>query len=304
MTTVDFKAQAEAMRDELVARRRDLHQHPELAFEEVRTAGIVARELTNLGLEVQTGVGKTGVVAMLEGAQHGPTVLVRADMDALPIHEENEVDYASTVPGKMHACGHDGHTTIALAVAKLLAPHRDQMAGRVKFVFQPAEEAGKGARAMVNDGVLNDPRPDVSVGLHLWNSLPFGTVGVADGPIMAGASIFTVKIRGKGSHAASPHLGIDPVVCAAQMVTAFQTILSRNVDPLDTVVLSVTTIHAGEAYNVIPQTAEMHGTVRYFKREVRDLVFARMQRNGRAIGRGDALHLRNRVRAPDDSGSQ
>jgi len=277
MTTVDFMTQADAMRDELVARRRDLHQHPELAFEEIRTAGIVARELTDLGLEVQTGVGKTGVVAMLDGAQPGPTVLVRADMDALPIHEENEVDYASTVPGKMHACGHDGHTTIALAVAKLLAPHRDQMAGRIKFVFQPAEEAGKGARAMVNDGVLSDPRPDVSVGLHLWNSLPVGTVAAADGPIMAGASIFTVKITGKGSHAASPHLGVDPVVCAAQMVMAFQTIPSRSVDPLDTVVLSVTTIHTGEAYNVIPQTAELQGTVRYFKTEVRDLVFARMQ---------------------------
>lgn len=274
---LDFKAQAEAMRDEIIARRRDLHMHPELAFEEIRTAGIVARELTDLGMEVQTGIGKTGVIGILEGAHEGPTILVRADMDALPIVEENEIDFASTTPGKMHACGHDGHTSIALAVAKMLAPHRDQMAGRVKFVFQPAEEIGQGARAMVDDGALETPRPDYTVGLHLWNSMPVGKLGIADGPVMAGAAIFTVKIRGKGSHAASPHQGIDPVVCAAQMVSAFQTIPSRNVDPLETVVLSVTTIHAGEAYNVIPQTAELRGTVRYFSPAVRDLVFERMR---------------------------
>ncbi len=275
--TVDFKAQAEAMRDELIARRRDLHAHPELAFEEIRTAGIVARELTNLGLEVQTGVGKTGVVGILEGAHEGPTVLVRADMDALPIQEENDVEYASTIPGKMHACGHDGHTTIGLAVAKLLAPYRDEMIGRVKFVFQPAEEVGRGAKAMVDDGVLTAPAPDVSVGLHLWNSMPVGTLGVAEGPMMAGASTFTIKVRGKGSHAASPQQGIDPVVCAAQLVMAFQTIPSRNIDPLETVVLSVTTIKAGDAYNVIPQVAELRGTVRSFKTEIRDQVFERMQ---------------------------
>ncbi len=277
MPKVDFKAQAEAMREELIARRRDLHQHPELGFEEVRTAGIVARELTNLGLEVQTGVGKTGVVALLDGGHDGPTVLVRADMDALPIQEDNDTDYASTVPGKMHACGHDGHTTIALAVAKLLTAHRDEMAGRVKFVFQPAEELGQGASAMVKDGVLSDPRPDVSVGLHLWNDMPVGTIGVADGPVMAGAAIFTIRITGKGSHAAYPHQGIDPVVCAAQMVTAFQTIPSRNINPLGTVVLSVTMMRAGDAYNVIPQTAELCGTVRFFKTEVRDFVFERMR---------------------------
>ncbi|MCC6804701.1 MAG: amidohydrolase [Anaerolineae bacterium] len=275
--TIDFKAEAEAMRDELIARRRDFHQHPELAFEEVRTAGIVARELTELGLEVQPGVGKTGVIGLLEGAHDGPTVLVRADMDALPIHEENRVEYASTVPGKMHACGHDAHTAIALGVAKLLSARRDQLAGRVKFVFQPAEEIGSGAKAMVDDGALNDPRPDVSVGLHVWNDMPTGELGVADGPIMAGASIFTIKITGKGSHAAAPHTGIDPVVCAAQIVTAFQSIVSRNIDPLDTVVLSVTTIHAGEAYNVIPQTAELRGTVRYYKAAAFELVSERMR---------------------------
>lgn len=274
---VDFKAQAEALRDELIARRRDFHQHPEIAFEEVRTAGIVAKELTNLGLEVQTGVGKTGVVAILEGAHDGPTVLVRADMDALPVLEENETEYASQMPGKMHACGHDGHTTIALGVAKLLTPLRDQIAGRVKFVFQPAEEVGKGALAMVKDGALETPRPDVSVGLHLWNSLPVGKIGIADGPVLSGASVFTLRVTGKGGHAASPHQAVDPVVCASQIILAFQTIVSRNLDPLENAVISVTALRAGEAYNVIPQFADMRGTFRYFKIEVRDMIVERMR---------------------------
>lgn len=276
MTPSDFSAQAQALRQELIERRRDLHRHPELAFEEVRTAGIVARELSNLGMEVRAGVGKTGVVAMLEGAHDGPTVLLRADMDALPIHEENEVDYASSVPGKMHACGHDGHTAIMLGVAKLLSPLRDQMAGRIKFVFQPAEEIALGAKAMCDDGVLTDPRPDVSLGLHLWNSLPSGTLGIGDGPVMAGASNFSVRITGKGAHGASPHEGVDPVVCAAALIGEFQSIISRSIDPLDTAVISVTYVRSGEAYNVIPQDAELRGTIRAFKTEVRDLVVERM----------------------------
>jgi amidohydrolase len=283
---IDFQREAEQMRDVLVARRRDFHQHPELAFEEVRTAGIVAQTLNDLGLEVQTGVGKTGVVAILEGASDGPTVLVRADMDALPIQEENHTDFVSQMPGKMHACGHDGHTSIALGVAEWFANHREQVAGRIKFVFQPAEEIGKGAQAMANDSVLRDPRPDVSLGLHLWNSLPVGMLGVADGPVMAGAMTFIIKVTGKGGHAASPHLGIDPVVASAQVVTALQTVVSRNVDPFDSVVVSVTTLKAGEAYNVIPQSAEMRGTVRYFRREARDLALGRMQECVENVCRG------------------
>ncbi|MCC6611996.1 MAG: amidohydrolase [Anaerolineae bacterium] len=273
---VDFKTEAEALREELVERRRDLHRHPELAFEEFRTGGIVAQELNRLGLEVQTGVGKTGVVGILEGAHDGPTILVRADMDALPIHEQNTVDYASETAGKMHACGHDGHTSIALGVAKMLAAHRDQMAGRVKFVFQPAEEIAQGAKSMIRDGALQDPRPDISLGLHLWNSLPIGSLGVADGPIMAGSSEFTIRIEGKGGHAASPHLGRDPVVCAAQLITQFQTIPSRNLDPFDSAVISTTMVKAGTAFNVIPQDAQLMGTLRFFRREVRDQVVQRM----------------------------
>jgi amidohydrolase len=276
MSKIDFKAQAEAMRDELVALRRDFHEHPELAFEEVRTSGIVADTLSKLGLEVQRGVGKTGVVAILEGSQEGPTVLVRADMDALPMTEENTAEYISKTPGKMHACGHDGHTAIGLGVAKLLTANRDKLAGRVKFVFQPAEEVAGGARAMVADGVLDNPRPVVSLGLHLWNNMPMGLLGVADGPVMAGASVFTIKITGKGGHGAVPDLAVDPVVCAAQMVTAFQTIVSRNANPMDTAVVSVTQIHSGTAMNVIPSYAELKGTFRTFTMEMRNLIDRRM----------------------------
>jgi len=276
MTTIDFQAEAQAMREELVARRRDFHRHPELAFEEVRTAGIVAQALAELGLEVQTGVGKTGVVAMLDGAQDGPTVLVRADMDALPIHETNQTDYVSAYAGKMHACGHDGHTAIALGVARLLSAHRDKLAGRVKFVFQPAEEVAGGAKAMIADGVLTNPRPDVTLGLHLWNSLPLGTLGVADGPVMAAASDFVISITGKGGHGAVPQLARDPIVAGAQIVSALQTIVSRNADPLDHAVVSVCQFHSGSANNVIPEVATLTGTFRTFRREVRDLVEARM----------------------------
>ncbi|MEZ4666612.1 MAG: amidohydrolase [Anaerolineae bacterium] len=277
MANLDFKTQAEALRDELIARRRDFHMHPELGFEEFRTAGIVADELRSLGLEVQTGVGKTGVVAVLEGEKDGPTVLVRADMDALPIHEENEVGYASQSPGKMHACGHDGHTTIALGVAKLLARQRESLAGRVKFVFQPAEELVGGAKAMVADGVLKDPRPDVSLGLHLWNSLPIGQLGVSDGPVMAGAGTFSIRIVGKGGHGAAPHTTADPIVCAGHIITALQTVVSRNVNPLDNAVVSVTKMDAGSAFNIIPQDVTLGGTVRAFKTDVYQYVYHRMQ---------------------------
>lgn len=277
MSKIDFKTQAESLKDELIARRRDFHMHPELGFEEFRTAGIVAEELNRLGLEVQTGVGQTGVVGILEGSKDGPTILVRADMDALPVHEENTFEFASTTPGKMHACGHDGHTAIALGVAKLLSQQRDQIAGRVKFVFQPAEEIIGGAKAMVADGVLENPRPDVTLALHLWNGMPIGKLGVADGPVMAGGSIFTLKITGKGGHGALPHEAIDPVICAAQVINALQSIVSRNINALDSAVVSVTKMQAGTAFNIIPEEVVLQGTVRTFKLEVRDMVARRMR---------------------------
>lgn len=281
--SIDFRAEAEALRQQLIDWRRDFHQHPELAFEEYRTAGIVAEELNRLGLEVQSGVGQTGVVGLLEGAHDGPTVLVRADMDALPIVEENEFSFKSTVPGKMHACGHDGHTAIALGVANILSRHRDQLAGRVKFIFQPAEEIVGGAKAMIKDGVLENPRPDVSIGLHLWNGMPLGQLGVADGPVMAGSSSFTLRVMGKGGHGASPHDAVDPVVCAAHIITALQSIVSRNIAPLESAVISVTRMQAGTAFNIIPQEALLYGTIRTFKTEVRDMVERRMREMAEGI---------------------
>jgi amidohydrolase len=263
---IDFRPEADALRDELVARRRDFHQYPELAFEEVRTAGIVADELRQLGLEVQTGLAQTGVVALLEGAHDGPTVLYRADMDALPIQEANEVEYASRVPGKMHACGHDGHVAIALGVAKLMVSHRHEIAGRIKFVFQPAEEGGGGALAMINAGVLDDPSPDVCVGMHLWTPLASGTVGVADGAIMSGSSTFRLTVKGKGGHAALPYTTVDPVLCAGQLITALHTIVGRKMDAMaGAVVLSVSGVQSSsQAYNIIPDEVEIVGTFRTF----------------------------------------
>ena len=273
---IDFMAEAEAMRDELVERRRDFHQHPELAFEEIRTSAIVVQELNTLGLEVQTGVGETGVVGILEGDNDGPTVLYRADMDALPIIEENDADYVSTEVGKMHACGHDGHTAIALGIAKLLSTHREKLNGRVKFVFQPAEEAGGGAKAMIADGVLTAPKPDVSLGIHLWNDLEVGTVSVVSGPVMSGACKVEVEIVGRGGHGAMPHQTADPVVCAAQTIVALQTIVSRNVNPLDTIVLSIGTIEGGSARNIIPQKVTYTGSLRFFREQSREMVTKRI----------------------------
>lgn len=274
---IDFKNEAEALREKVIAFRRDFHQHPEIAFQEVRTSSIVADELQRLGLEVQTGVGKTGVVAILEGNSDGPTVLVRADMDALPIQEENQTEYVSQHPGKMHACGHDGHTAIALGVANLFAKYRDHIKGRIKFVFQPAEEIGSGATAMIKDGVLENPRPDVSLGLHLWNTMPLGTLGVADGPVMAGSSSFSLTITGKGGHAAIPHECIDPVLVAAQIILALQTIVSRSISPQDSAVVSVTKLSASDAYNIIPEQVTLAGTFRFFKVEVRDVIEKRIR---------------------------
>jgi amidohydrolase len=273
---IDFKAQAEALKDEVIAFRRDFHKHPEIGFEEIRTAGIIAGELQNLGLEVQTGIGKTGVVGILEGAKDGPTVMYRADIDALPMQEANDVEYASTIPGKMHACGHDSHAAIGLGIAKLYAANRDKMAGRIKFVFQPAEELGAGAKAMIEDGVLESPRPDVALGLHVWNSMPIGLVGVTEGPSMASASTFDITINGVGGHGAHPDDTADPVICAAQLITAWQTIVSRNVSPLDTAVISVTKMKGSDAFNIIPDKVELGGTTRAFKPEVRDLIEKRM----------------------------
>lgn len=274
---IDFTPQIAARQSEWIARRRDLHRHPELGFQEVRTAGIVANTLRQLGLEVQTGVGQTGVVGVLEGAADGPTVLVRADMDALPITEENATDYVSQTPGVMHACGHDAHTTIALAVAELLSAQRAAIAGRVKFAFQPAEEIGRGAHAMIEDGALRDPAPDVALGLHLWNESPLGTLALTEGPFMAGAGDFSIHVSGRGGHGAAPHQTRDPIVAASAIVTALQTIITRSLPPIETGVISVTSFQAGTAFNIIPSRAELRGTIRMFTPEVRDILITRMR---------------------------
>ena len=272
---IDFINEAQALFETTRALRRDFHRHPELGFNEFRTAGIVTRELNDLGLEVSTGIGKTGVVALLEGARPGPVVLARFDMDALPILEETAAEYASQNAGVMHACGHDGHTAIGLTVARILEAHREELGGTVKFVFQPAEEGLGGAEAMLADGVLENPRPDYSLALHLWNDQPLGWLGVTPGPAMAASDRFQVTLTGRGGHGASPHLAIDPVLAGAQVVTALQSIVARNIDPLKSAVVTVTSLAGGEAFNVIPSTVSIRGTIRSFEPQVRSLVMER-----------------------------
>ncbi len=278
----DFLKEAQSLFEYTQALRRDFHMHPELGFHEVRTAGIVARELKALDMEVTTGVAKTGVVGLLEGARPGPVVLVRFDMDALPVTEETGAPYASTVPGNMHACGHDGHTAIGLTVAKMLHAHRRELAGTVKFVFQPAEEgtcgeAIGGNEMMIRESLLENPRPDLALSLHLWNEKPFGWVHAAAGPVMAGVEHFKITVTGKGGHAAMPHSTIDPVVAAAQIITALQSITSRNVPPLKAAVVSVTMVHGGTIFNVIPPQVDLEGTIRSFEPVVREQVVTRFE---------------------------
>jgi amidohydrolase len=256
--------------------RRDLHRNPELGFHEFRTAGIVAHELTQLGFEVHSGITETGVVALLEGNRPGPVVLMRFDMDALPIVEDTNAEYASHTRGVMHACGHDGHVAVGLTAARLLKKHQAEICGTVKFVFQPAKEGLGGAEQMVQAGVLSDPRPDACLALHLWNEKPLGWIGLHPGPLMASADIFKIVLEGKGGHGAAPHQTVDPIAAGAQIISALQTIVSRNVSPLQSGVLSVTTLKAGDAFNVIPQFCEMTGTVRTFEPEVRTVILARL----------------------------
>ena len=274
---IDFLSEAEGLFEYTKSLRRDFHRYPELGFQEVRTAGIVAQELNKLGLEVTTGVAKTGVVALLEGSHPGPVVLARFDMDALPITEETGAKYASQNSGVMHACGHDGHTAIGLTVARLLDTHKDELPGCVKFVFQPAEEGLGGGDGMVAAGVMENPRPDLTLALHLWNDKPVGWLGITPGPAMAASETFRVMVTGSGGHGASPHLAIDPVLASAQIITALQGIVSRNVPPLKSAVISVTSVHGGQAFNVIPSTVELQGTIRTYEPEVRQKVLERFR---------------------------
>lgn len=275
-----IRREADELLPKLVEWRRDFHRHPELGFQEVRTAGIVAAHLQELGLEVSTGVGKTGVIAMVEPddlPDDSETVLLRFDMDALPIHEETGLPYASQNAGVMHACGHDGHTAIGMGVAQLLTRHRNELSGRVKLVFQPAEEGLGGAMAMIDDGALEEPQPAAAYGLHLWSRLPYNQVVVQPGPLWAAADIFTLTVHGKGGHGATPHDTIDATLVASQLVVALQTIVSRNANPSDTAVVTVASFQSGNAGNVISEQAVLKGTIRSFEPDVRDLLLRRFE---------------------------
>lgn len=273
---MNFSLQAEKLFDYTVQLRRDFHRHPELGFREERTAKVIANSLRTLGMEVQTGIGQTGVVGMLEGASDGPTLLLRFDMDALPVTEENETDYVSQTPGIMHACGHDGHMAMGLTVARIMTDYQARLKGRLKFLFQPAEEGLGGALAVMADGVLDKPTPDIALAMHLWNDIPYGQIRVTPGKAMAASSIFTLTLQGRGGHGAQPHKAVDPILAAAHIIVALQSIVSRNVDPLDSAVVSVGQVSAGTTFNVIPDQAILKGTVRSFDNELHRLVYRRI----------------------------
>jgi amidohydrolase len=260
----------------ITAMRRDIHAHPELCFEEVRTADLIAKALTDWGIPIHRGMGTTGVVGIIKNGSSSRAVGLRADIDALPMTEHNHFAHASTHQGKMHACGHDGHTAMLLAAAKHLSRHRN-FDGTVYLVFQPAEEGGGGAREMIKDGLFEQFPMEAIFGLHNWPGMKVGQFAVSSGPMMASSNEFKITVNGKGAHAALPHNGIDPVPVACQMVQAFQTIVTRNKRPIDTAVISVTKIHAGEATNVIPDRCVIEGTVRTFAGEVLDLIERRMK---------------------------
>ncbi|MDQ2137940.1 M20 aminoacylase family protein [Alcaligenaceae bacterium B3P038] len=262
---------------ELTAIRRDLHAHPELSYEEFRTSDVVAAKLTEWGIDVHRGMGGTGVVGVIRGKGNSTRAVgLRADMDALPMQEVNTFAHASTIPGKMHGCGHDGHTTMLLGAARYLAESRD-FDGIVYVIFQPAEEGGAGAKRMVDDGLFDTFPMDAVFGMHNWPGMPVGQFGLTDGPIMASANEFKIMLTGRGSHAGMPHLGVDPVMAVVQLAQSMQTIVTRNRNPVDAAVLSITQIHTGSADNVVPNDAVMRGTVRTFTLETLDLIERRMR---------------------------
>ena len=283
--------------DELTAWRRHLHEHPELAFEEHQTAAFVADKLRSFGVdEVHTGVGRTGVVAVIRGSAGGGdrSVGIRADMDALPLREETGLAWSSKVDGKMHACGHDGHTTMLLGAARYLAETRN-FAGTAYVIFQPAEEGHAGGRAMVEDGLFERFPAQQVFGLHNWPYTPPGTFAMCKGPAMAASDELTIEIKGVGCHAAMPHLGRDPVVASALLVQALQPLVAREVDPIDNAVISITRLAGGDAYNIVPEKVVLWGTIRTFKRETRDRLVRRVEEIGRGIALAQGLEVKVQV---------
>ncbi len=273
---MDIKQEIAQRHSTLIELRRDFHQHPELAMEETRTAGIIAERLRASGLEVRTGIGKTGVVGVLRGAQPGKTLAIRADIDALPILEENDLPFKSQTSGKMHACGHDGHAAIGLTIADILASHRNDLHGNVTFLFQPAEEQLSGAKPMIDDGALKNPDVDAVIGLHLASDLPVRQVAVGPGVLAASSDPFRIRVRGIGGHGASPHQAVDPILTASQIVVALQSLISREISPFHPAVVTIGSFHAGSAPNIIPAEVVMEGTCRAFASEDREHLLARI----------------------------
>ena len=281
--SIELRPEIEDISEEIIENRRHLHKYPELGLQEHETAKFISEKLNELDLEVSTGIGQTGVVALLKGGD-GPCIGLRADMDALPIQETGDVAYKSVNDGVMHACGHDGHMVMLLGAAKVLSEKRDRIKGTVKFIFQPAEEGLGGARYMIEDGVLENPKVDEVYGIHLWNYQPFETVGVQPGPVLAAADEFIITVKGKGGHGAAPHGTVDAVVVASYLVTALQTIVSRNTNPLESTALTVGMIEGGYNYNIIADEVVLKGTARAYTEENRKMIHDRLHEICDGIG--------------------
>lgn len=274
---IKIRPDVKAIREEIISLRRWFHQHPELGFEETETANRVAQFLKEWGLKITTGLGKTGLVGLLDGDASGPCVALRADMDGLPIRETGDVSFKSTNDGVMHACGHDGHMAMLLGAARILSGMKERLRGTVKFIFQPAEEGGAGARFLIDEGVLKDPDVAEIYGIHLWNYQDFGTVGIKDGFILAAADKFRIEIEGRGGHGAAPQGTVDAVVVASHLIQSLQTIVSRNTNPLESTVVTVGRIHGGHNFNVIADRVELEGTARAYAEDNRQMIIRRMK---------------------------
>jgi amidohydrolase len=287
-----LKEKIDEMKDWLVEIRRTIHMHPELGFEEVETSKLISEWLQKFGLDVKRGMAKTGVVGLLKGRKPGKTIAIRADMDALPMDEANRVPYASQIKGKMHACGHDAHVTILLGVARFFSSIPDQVKGNIKWIFQPAEEGGGGGRIMVEEGVLKNPKVDAIFGAHVFPFLSVGKVGIYEREGLAAADRFTIKIIGKGGHAASPHVSKDPILATGHLITQIHSIVSRNVNPLESGVITIGKVSGGTASNIIPDEVELIGTVRSLNPQVREELKSRIEQVTQGIARSFAMDCR------------